>query len=85
MQIAVCIGWLAINKVLHIYSNLNLTVPHPSFNCLFGTLGVLDKLHKTDRPFAGSVNEKRHFVSFSLAPVKDIYPEPLKPGHSKAE
>lgn len=47
---------------------------HKVFNCLYGTLGILDKLHKTDRPFAGSVNEKRHYVSFSLKPVKEIFP-----------
>jgi hypothetical protein len=49
------------------------------FNCLYGTLGILDKLHKTDSPFAGSVNEKRHYVSFSLKPVKEIFPAPMKP------
>ena len=51
----------------------------PRFNCWFGTLGILDKLHKTDRPFAGSVQAERHYVSFSLKTMKEIHPEPLKP------
>ncbi|XP_063681828.1 fatty acid hydroxylase domain-containing protein 2-like [Bolinopsis microptera] len=51
---------------------------HKVFNCMFGTLGILDKLHKTDKPFAGSIHEKRHYISYSLTPIKQILPEPVK-------
>ncbi|XP_063673827.1 fatty acid hydroxylase domain-containing protein 2-like [Bolinopsis microptera] len=53
---------------------------HKVFNCLYGTLGILDKLHKTDKPFAGSVHEKRHYISYSLTPIKQIHPEPVRGG-----
>eukprot|EP00116_Pleurobrachia_bachei_P007535 sb/3467797/ len=49
---------------------------HKTFNCWFGTVGILDKLHKTDKPFCGSIQEVRHYVSFSLTPVKEIHPDP---------
>ena len=52
---------------------------------MYGTLGILDKLHKTDRPFAGSLNEKRHFISYSLTPVSQIYPDSRKAEAGKSE
>ena len=63
-----------INPVSYKVSNY----PHliSRFNCWFGTIGILDKLHKTDKPFCGSVQEVRHYVSFSLTPVKEIHPDP---------
>lgn len=49
---------------------------HKTFNCWFGTLGILDKLHKTDRPFSESIQGTRHYISFSLTPVSKLNPDP---------
>jgi len=56
---------------------------HKSFNCWFGTLGILDRLHKTDKPFVDSIHFERHFISTSLTPVNTLIPAPVKP--SKCE
>lgn len=47
---------------------------HQSFNNCFGSLGVLDYLHGTDRQFRKSAAFERHFVSFSLVPLTGRHP-----------
>ena len=54
--------------------------PLPRFNCWFGTLGILDRLHNTDKPFIETVHFERHFISTSLTPVNTLVPAPNKSG-----
>ena len=72
-----------MQPVIKVVINDFTDIKTPRFNCLYGTLGILDKLHKTDKPFAGSVHEKRHYISYSLTPIKQIHPEPVR-GAGKA-
>ncbi|KHN82209.1 Fatty acid hydroxylase domain-containing protein 2 [Toxocara canis] len=45
---------------------------HAVFTQCFGVIGVLDRLHGTDRQFRRTKAYERHFLSLSLVPVKEI-------------
>ena len=64
-----------VHACIPIYSLLHSDTFSHRFNCWYGTLGILDKLHKTDRPFTESIQGKRHFISFSLTPVSKLHPD----------
>lgn len=51
---------------------------HLKFNQNFGMLGVLDRLHGTDRQFRNSKVYHRHIMLLSLVPLKQLYPDNLK-------
>ncbi|GFQ96218.1 fatty acid hydroxylase domain-containing protein 2 [Trichonephila clavata] len=51
---------------------------HLKFNQSFGALGFLDYLHGTDVEFKKSESYRRNCWSFSLVPVKDLYPSDPK-------
>ncbi|GFQ75924.1 fatty acid hydroxylase domain-containing protein 2 [Trichonephila clavata] len=48
---------------------------HLKFNQNFGVLGIIDTLHGTNSGFRKSKEYQRSFMSFSLVPVKQRYPE----------
>ena len=50
------------------------------FNQIFGTLGILDRLHGTDELFRQSRGYERHFLLLGLTPAKELIPEPPKKG-----
>eukprot|EP00127_Corallochytrium_limacisporum_P000418 Clim_evm113s11 gene=Clim_evmTU113s11 len=58
---------------------------HLKFNVNFGTSGILDKLHGTDKHWSGSVQEKRHILltSFNNS-VHDIVPDDVAEAKAKA-
>ena len=41
-------------------------------------MGVLDRLHGTDKLFRQSKNYDRHVVLLGLNPVQQLYPDPPK-------
>lgn len=43
---------------------------HKTFTCWYGTMAFLDVLHGTDKPFSGTVDGRRQFISTCLTPVK---------------
>ncbi|XP_063674358.1 fatty acid hydroxylase domain-containing protein 2-like [Bolinopsis microptera] len=43
---------------------------HKTLTSWYGTMAFLDVLHGTDKPFSGTVDGKRHFISCTLTPVK---------------
>lgn len=45
---------------------------HKMYNCWFGSFGFLDRLHRTDGSFAGSIEEERNYILFNLIPVSKI-------------
>ncbi|XP_037506714.1 fatty acid hydroxylase domain-containing protein 2 isoform X1 [Rhipicephalus sanguineus] len=47
---------------------------HLKFNNNFGVLGVLDRLHGTDRQFRQTAAYRRHVMLLSLVPLKDLWP-----------
>jgi len=51
---------------------------HLKFTQCYGVLGVLDRLHGTDNLFRSSKAYARHFMSLSLVPVKELYPDSTK-------
>ncbi|PRD22698.1 UNVERIFIED_CONTAM: Fatty acid hydroxylase domain-containing protein 2 [Trichonephila clavipes] len=51
---------------------------HLKFHQNFGALGILDFLHGTNSQFRKSNIYRRHFTTFSLVPVKQLYPDELK-------
>lgn len=51
---------------------------HLTFNSNFGTLGVLDWFHGTDKGFRGTVQRKRHRTLWSLQPISAIFPDKPK-------
>ncbi|CAL1287171.1 unnamed protein product [Larinioides sclopetarius] len=48
---------------------------HSNFNENYGVFGILDKLHGTDSEFVKSKASQRHFLSTSLVPLKQLYPD----------
>ena len=55
------------------------------FNQMFGTLGILDRLHGTDELFRQTRAYERHFLLLGLLPVKEMVPDPQKKGESCCE
>ncbi|GFT63364.1 fatty acid hydroxylase domain-containing protein 2, partial [Nephila pilipes] len=51
---------------------------HSKFNQNFGALGILDFLHGTNSEFRKSNHYRRHFTTFSLVPLKQLYPDESK-------
>ena len=45
---------------------------------MYGSLGVLDRLHGTDEMFRASKAYERHVLLLGLTPVKSLYPDPPK-------
>lgn len=54
---------------------------HKTFNWNYGTLGILDWLHGTDKQFRPSVQRQRHRTFFSTKPIHILYPDDKQ--HSK--
>uniref|UniRef100_A0A8R1HYK7 Fatty acid hydroxylase domain-containing protein n=1 Tax=Caenorhabditis japonica TaxID=281687 RepID=A0A8R1HYK7_CAEJA len=50
---------------------------HKVFNECFG-LGLMDWIHGTDATFRKSAEKKRNYMSFKLAPIKQIHPDEKK-------
>ncbi|CAL1287167.1 unnamed protein product [Larinioides sclopetarius] len=48
---------------------------HSNFNDNYSVFGILDKLHGTDSEFVKSKASQRHFLSTSLVPLKQLYPD----------
>ena len=53
------------------------------FNSNFGTLGLLDWLHGTDKGFHDTVQSKRHRTLWSLRPISALFPDKPKKDKSK--
>ncbi|GFT45974.1 fatty acid hydroxylase domain-containing protein 2 [Nephila pilipes] len=51
---------------------------HLKFNQNFGVLGILDFFHGTNSAFRNTKEYQRHFVSLSLVPLKQLYPDDPK-------
>ncbi|XP_054834091.1 fatty acid hydroxylase domain-containing protein 2 [Eublepharis macularius] len=51
---------------------------HLKFNQCYGVLGVLDRLHGTDRVFKQTKAYKRHFILLSFTPTSESIPESSK-------
>ncbi|GFY54770.1 fatty acid hydroxylase domain-containing protein 2, partial [Trichonephila inaurata madagascariensis] len=51
---------------------------HLKFHQSYGALGFLDYLHGTEAEFKKSESYRRNCWSFSLVPVKDLYPSDPK-------
>lgn len=48
---------------------------HLKFNQCFGILGVLDRIHGTDRLFRSTRNYDRHTTLLTLTPARQLYPD----------
>lgn len=46
------------------------------FNNCFGVLGVLDRFHGTDSNFRTTRQYARHIMMLSLAPAREVFPDP---------
>lgn len=47
---------------------------------MFGTLGILDRLHGTDSLFRKSKAHERHFLLLGLTPANQVIPDDPKKG-----
>lgn len=48
---------------------------HLTYNWNFGTLGILDWLHGTDKQFRHTAQRKRHRFLWSTTPIHELYPD----------
>ncbi|XP_044728947.1 fatty acid hydroxylase domain-containing protein 2 isoform X2 [Chrysoperla carnea] len=51
---------------------------HLKFNQCFGVLGVLDRLHGTDKLFRSTRAYARHIMMLSFIPAREAFPDPPK-------
>ncbi|GIY81623.1 hypothetical protein CDAR_587272 [Caerostris darwini] len=88
-HLTTCWLWfcLALLSTLHSHSGFHFPfLPSPEahdfhhlkFNENYGVLGILDRLHNTNALFRKSKVYQRHFLSLSLVPLKQLYPDDLK-------
>ena len=54
------------------------TLDHYRFNQNYGVMGVLDRLHGTDKAFRRSKSHDRHVVLLGLSSARELYPDPPK-------
>lgn len=50
------------------------------FNQMFGTLGILDRIHGTDALFRKNKAHERHFLLVGLTPANELIPDEPKKG-----
>ncbi|KAF5308269.1 hypothetical protein FQR65_LT06262 [Abscondita terminalis] len=48
---------------------------HLKFNQNYGIIGLMDRIHGTDAQFIKSQEYKRHILSLSLVPPREMYPD----------
>ncbi|CRL03991.1 CLUMA_CG017110, isoform A [Clunio marinus] len=88
MQSHTSVQWIwitiAILTTLNNHSGYHLPFSHSSefhdfhhlkFVECFGKLGLLDRLHNTDKLFRETINSSRHRVLFSLKSARERYPD----------
>lgn len=51
---------------------------HLKFNQCYGVLGLLDRLHGTDKLFRNSKAYNRHLVMLNFTPIRELYPDENK-------
>lgn len=92
-HLATLLLWVAIQVLFSLHQHSGYHLPfmpspeahdyhHLKFNQCYGVLGVLDMLHGTDDRFRASANYSRDLVSFSLASLRETYPDTSSKGTS---
>lgn len=66
MRVCVCVFFFVDGYFIEIYR----------FNNCFGVLGVLDRFHGTDSNFRATRQYARHIMMLSLAPAREVFPDP---------
>jgi len=58
---------------------------HLKFTNNFGVLGILDRLHGTDTIFRASKQYQRHYMSLTMAPLRQVHPDEAKVKNGKIQ